>query len=88
MVLLLWIPMGFVVGWLAGKSVEGKGYGRLLDLLMGAGGAIVGGTVIRTAGHPGYGGAVLATFAAICCAAALTILASMANGRALYSRVL
>ena len=85
---MLWIVVGLAVGWLAGKSLEGNGYGRSVDLVMGAGGAAVGGLVMRTAGFSGYGGTVFATFVAICCAAVLTIVVALANGRTIYSRVL
>jgi uncharacterized membrane protein YeaQ/YmgE (transglycosylase-associated protein family) len=86
MYLLLWVVVGLVVGWLAGKSLEGNGYGRSMDLVMGVGGAIAGGLAIRAAGFSGYGGTAFATFAAICCAAVLTIVAAMVNGRTIYSR--
>jgi uncharacterized membrane protein YeaQ/YmgE (transglycosylase-associated protein family) len=88
MFVLLWIPVGLIVGWLAGKSLEGNGYGRSVDLIMGAGGAAVGGLVMRSAGFSGYGGTVFATFVAVCCAALLTILVALANGRTIYSRIL
>lgn len=88
MYLLLWIPIGLLVGWLAGKSLEGNGYGRSVDLIMGVGGAIVGGLVMRSAGFSGYSGTVFATFVAVCCAALLTIIVALANGRTIYSRVL
>jgi uncharacterized membrane protein YeaQ/YmgE (transglycosylase-associated protein family) len=88
MYFMLWILVGLAVGWLAGKSLEGNGYGRSVDLVMGAGGAAVGGLVMRTAGFSGYGGTVFATFVAICCAAVLTIVVALANGRTIYSRVL
>ena len=88
MYLLLWILVGSVVGWLAGKSLEGNGYGRSVDLVMGAGGAAAGGLVMRAAGFSGYGGTVFTTFVAVCCAALLTILAALANGRTIYSRAL
>jgi len=88
MYFMLWIVVGLAVGWLAGKSLEGNGYGRSVDLVMGAGGAAVGGLVMRTAGFSGYGGTVFATFVAICCAAVLTIVVALANGRTIYSRVL
>lgn len=86
MYLMLWILVGVVVGWLAGTSLEGNGYGRSMDVVMGAGGAMAGGLAIRAAGFSGYGGTVVATFAAICCAAVLTILAALMNGRTIYSR--
>ncbi len=88
MYLLLWIPVGLIVGWLAGKSLEGNGYGRSVDLIMGAGGAAVGGLVMRAAGFSDHGGVVLSTFVAVCCAALLTIIVALANGRTIYSRVL
>lgn len=88
MYLVLWIFVGLIVGWLAGRSLEGNGYGRSVDLVMGAGGAVAGGLVIRAAGFSGYGGTVFATFVAVCCAALLTILAALANGRTIYSRAL
>lgn len=88
MYLVLWIFVGLIVGWLAGRSLEGNGYGRSVDLVMGAGGAVAGGLVIRAAGFSGYGGTVFATFMAVCCAALLTILAALANGRTIYSRAL
>lgn len=60
MYLMLWILVGSVVGWLAGKSLEGNGYGRSVDLVMGAGGAAAGGLVMQAAGFSGYGGMVFA----------------------------
>jgi uncharacterized membrane protein YeaQ/YmgE (transglycosylase-associated protein family) len=78
MYLLLGILVGLVVGWLAGKSLEGNGYGRSMDLVMGAGGAVAGGLVIQASGFSGYGGTAFATFVAICCAALLTIVAALA----------
>ena len=88
MYLLLGILVGLVVGWLAGKRLEGNGYGRSMDLVMGAGGAVAGGLVIQASGFSGYGGTAFATFVAICCAALLTIVAALANGRTIYSRAL
>ena len=88
MYLLLWVAIGLIVGWLAGRSLEGNGYGRSVDLVMGAGGAVAGGLVMRSAGFSGYGGTFAATIVAVLCAALLTIVAAVANGRTIYSRVL
>jgi len=88
MYLLLWIPVGLIVGWLAGKSLEGVGYGRSMDLVMGVGGAVAGGLVMRSAGFSGYGGTFASTLVAVVCAALLTIVAAVANGRTIYSRML
>jgi uncharacterized membrane protein YeaQ/YmgE (transglycosylase-associated protein family) len=88
MYLMLWILVGVVVGWLAGRSLEGKGYRGWMDIVMGAGGAAIGGLIMRAAGFSGTGGTVFATFVAVCCAALLTILTALVNGRTIYSRVL
>jgi len=88
MYFLLWILVGLGVGWLAGKRLEGNGYGPSVDLTMGAGGAVIGGLVMRAVGVSGYGGIFLTTFVVICGAALLTILVAMANGRTIYKRAL
>lgn len=88
MYLLVWILVGLVCGWLAGKSLEGNGYGPSMDLITGAGGAVVGGLLIRAAGFSGYGGTAFATFVASCSAAVFTAVVALANGRTIYSREL
>ena len=58
MYLLTWIVIGAVVGWGAGKIFQGNGYGPLMDVLMGAGGAVVGGFTMSLLGVGGYGGSI------------------------------
>jgi len=55
---------------------------------MGVGGAVAGGLVMRSAGFSGYGGTFASTLVAVVCAALLTIVAAVANGRTIYSRML
>jgi uncharacterized membrane protein YeaQ/YmgE (transglycosylase-associated protein family) len=86
MQVLIWIFVGLVAGWLAGRSLEGNGYGLPMDLAMGVAGAILGGFLTRSVGFPGYAGIFLATFMAICSAAVMTILAALANGRTIFAR--
>jgi uncharacterized membrane protein YeaQ/YmgE (transglycosylase-associated protein family) len=88
MYLAMLVLVGGIVGWLAGRGLEGIGYGRTTDFIMGAGGAVVGGLVIRGVGFTGNGGTVFATFAAVCCAALLTIAVGLANGKTIYSRAI
>jgi uncharacterized membrane protein YeaQ/YmgE (transglycosylase-associated protein family) len=88
MYLTLWIFVGLVAGWLAGKSLEGNGYGPFMDIAMGIGGAVVGGFLMRTTGFSGSGGIILTTLAAISCAVLFTTLAALANGRKIYTRPL
>jgi uncharacterized membrane protein YeaQ/YmgE (transglycosylase-associated protein family) len=88
LLLLLWIFVGLGAGWLAGKSLEGEGYGASLDISMGIGGAIIGGALMRSIGFSGFGGTLLAALVAMACAAMLTTATALGNGRRIYSRTL
>jgi uncharacterized membrane protein YeaQ/YmgE (transglycosylase-associated protein family) len=48
MYLLAWIFIGVVVGWAAGRVLQGEGHGRMMDILMGVGGAVAGGFLMRS----------------------------------------
>jgi len=50
MVLLWQIVIGILAGWLAGKIMRGRGYGMLIDLLLGVVGAILGGFIFGLLG--------------------------------------
>ena len=53
---LLWeIAIGILAGFLAGQIMRGKGYGIVIDLLLGLVGSMVGGFVFRLLGLHGYG---------------------------------
>jgi uncharacterized membrane protein YeaQ/YmgE (transglycosylase-associated protein family) len=53
---LIWeICIGILAGFLAGKIMRGKGYGVLIDLLLGMVGSVVGGFVFGLLGLYGYG---------------------------------
>lgn len=86
MQIVIWIFVGLAAGWLAGKSLEGNGFGVWMDLAMGVAGAVVGGFLTHTIGFSGYGGAFVSTFMAIGCAALLTILVAMVDGRTIRAR--
>lgn len=86
MQIAIWIFVGLAAGWLAGKSLEGNGYGVWMDLAMGVAGAVVGGFLARSIGFPGYGGVFVSTFMAIGCAALLTVLVALVNGRTVRAR--
>jgi uncharacterized membrane protein YeaQ/YmgE (transglycosylase-associated protein family) len=88
MYLLAWIVIGAVVGWGTGRVFQGNGYGPFIDILMGIGGGVVGGLVMRSAGFGGYGGMIVTTLVAMFCAAILTMLAAYVNGRRVYARQL
>lgn len=86
MQVLIWIFVGLAAGWLSGRSLEGNGYGRSMDLLMGVAGAVLGGFLTLAFGASGAGGTVLAAFVAVCCAAILTIGVALLNGKTVYVR--
>lgn len=51
MMYLLWqIVIGILAGWLAGKIMRGRGYGVLVDLLLGIVGSVLGGFVFGLLG--------------------------------------
>jgi len=88
MFLLAWVVIGAVVGWGAGRVFQGNGYGPLMDILMGIGGAVVGGFAMSSAGLGGYGGTIITTLVAMVGAVLLTVLAAYVNGRRILARQL
>jgi uncharacterized membrane protein YeaQ/YmgE (transglycosylase-associated protein family) len=53
---LIWeIVIGILAGFLAGKIMRGRGYGVVIDLLLGLVGAVVGGFVFGLLGLYAYG---------------------------------
>jgi uncharacterized membrane protein YeaQ/YmgE (transglycosylase-associated protein family) len=86
--LLAWVGIGAVVGWGVGRVFQGNGYGPFMDVLMGIGGAVVGGLLTRSAGSGGYGGTIIATLVAMISAALVTMVAAYVNGRRVYARQL
>src|SRR6266404_3632815 len=61
MYLLSWILVGLVAGWLGGKILKGDGYGTVMDIAMGIGGAVAGGLLMQSAGLGGRWGAISTT---------------------------
>ncbi len=88
MYLLAWIVIGAVVGWGTGRVFQGNGYGPFMDILMGVGGAVVGGLLMRSAGFVGSGGTIITALVAMVGAALVTVLAAYVNGRRVYARQL
>jgi len=56
-----------------------------MDILMGVGGAVAGGFLVRFAG---FGGIISTTLVAAIAAVLLTLLAGFVNGRRIYARQL
>jgi uncharacterized membrane protein YeaQ/YmgE (transglycosylase-associated protein family) len=85
---LLWIFVGWIAGRLAGRSLEDQSYGPSMDVVMGIGGAMIGGLLMRSAGFSGYTETILTTFAAMSCALLSATLSGLVNGGRIYSRQL
>jgi len=88
MYLLSWILVGLVAGWWGGKILKGDGYGTVMDIAMGIGGAVAGGLLMQSAGLGGRWGAISTTVVAVIGAIFLTLLAGFVNGRRLSARQL
>jgi uncharacterized membrane protein YeaQ/YmgE (transglycosylase-associated protein family) len=88
MYLIAFIFIGAVVGWGAGRVLQGDGYGPFMDILMGVGGAVAGGFLMKSVGVSGYRGTVLTASMAIVCAFVMSSLVAMANGRRILARQL
>lgn len=66
--LLLFLIVGLVAGWLAGKLTKGKGFGVLGDVVIGVIGAYIGGFLFRQVGLAAggmLGSIVVATVGAV-----------------------
>jgi len=88
MYLVSWVFIGLAAGWLAGKTLKGYAYGPLMDIVMGVGGAVAAGFIMRSAGFVGYQGIFLTTFVAMIGAVLLTLLVGFVSGRRASARQL
>ncbi|MEW5963974.1 MAG: GlsB/YeaQ/YmgE family stress response membrane protein [Pseudomonadota bacterium] len=55
-VLIIWLVIGAVAGWLAGQIVKGGGFGLLGNIVVGIVGAVVGGWLLPRIGVVVLGG--------------------------------
>ncbi|HZB98013.1 MAG TPA: GlsB/YeaQ/YmgE family stress response membrane protein [Candidatus Sulfotelmatobacter sp.] len=63
--LISWIVIGLIAGWLAGRLVQGRGMGCLVDIVVGIAGAVIGGVLISRLApdlHYGFVGSVVVAF--------------------------
>lgn len=63
-----WLVVGLVAGWLAGKVMQGRGFGILWDIIIGLIGAAVGGFLFSfiVSGNVGWIGSILIAFVGAC----------------------
>ena len=55
-VLIIWLAIGAVAGWLAGQIVKGGGFGLVGNIVVGIVGAVVGGWLLPRIGVGVLGG--------------------------------
>jgi uncharacterized membrane protein YeaQ/YmgE (transglycosylase-associated protein family) len=78
----LWfVALGMVGGWFSGKVMAGTSHGRVLDVLMGLGGAVVTGITTGSSITLGFWGFAYASFSALLGAVLLTAFTAFVNGR-------
>jgi uncharacterized membrane protein YeaQ/YmgE (transglycosylase-associated protein family) len=65
---ILWVIIGLIAGWAAGKIMKGSGYGVVMDIVLGIVGAVVGGFLLGILGIHAeglIGSIVVAIFGAV-----------------------
>jgi len=63
--LIAWLVIGAVAGWLAGKIVEGGGFGLVIDIVVGIVGAVIGGWLAGAVGLEFGGGLISSIIVAV-----------------------
>jgi uncharacterized membrane protein YeaQ/YmgE (transglycosylase-associated protein family) len=58
--IIAWLVIGAIAGWLAGKIVEGSGFGLIIDIVVGIVGAVIGG-YLAGALHIEFGGGLISS---------------------------
>lgn len=53
--LLAFIVIGGIAGWLAGQIMKGRGFGLLVNVLVGIAGAFIGGFLLGALGFAAHG---------------------------------
>ena len=81
MVIIWWIIVGLIAGWITGKLMKGSGYGAIGDTIVGIIGAIIGGFIMRALGFAGRGGMIYTIIVAIIGAVILTLILRLITGR-------
>ena len=71
--IIAWLIIGVIAGWLAGKIVEGAGFGLIVDIIVGIVGAFIGGWLAGVFGISIGGGLISSIIVAIVGAVILLI---------------
>ncbi len=59
--IIIWLVIGAIAGWLAGKIVKGGGFGLVGDIIVGIIGSVIGGWIFGSyvVALPGIAGAII-----------------------------
>jgi uncharacterized membrane protein YeaQ/YmgE (transglycosylase-associated protein family) len=85
MYFLSWIIVGLITGWLTGRLIKEGGYGPIVNMVMGIAGAVGGGSMMRLASPPAYGGLAYTSLAAILGAVIVAGINAYASARKRYA---
>jgi uncharacterized membrane protein YeaQ/YmgE (transglycosylase-associated protein family) len=79
--IIAWLVVGLVAGWLAGQVMKGRGYGIVVDLVVGLIGAVVGGFLfgLLVTGDAGFWGSIVVAFLGACIL--IAVVRFLARGR-------
>ena len=52
---IAWIVIGLIAGWIAGHVTRGRGFGCIVDIILGLIGAVIGGWIFTKLGIAAWG---------------------------------
>jgi len=52
---IAWIVIGLIAGWIAGHITRGRGFGCIVDIILGLIGAVIGGWIFTKLGIAAWG---------------------------------
>jgi uncharacterized membrane protein YeaQ/YmgE (transglycosylase-associated protein family) len=66
--IIAWLVVGLIAGWLAGKVMKGRGFGIVVDIIVGLVGSFVGGILLGflVDGSTGFVGSIIVAFIGAC----------------------
>jgi uncharacterized membrane protein YeaQ/YmgE (transglycosylase-associated protein family) len=81
MVIIWWIIVGLIAGFITGKLMKGSGFGALMDIVVGIVGAVIGGYIMQSLGYAGQVGLIYTVCVAVLGAVILTLVIRLVTGR-------
>jgi uncharacterized membrane protein YeaQ/YmgE (transglycosylase-associated protein family) len=84
--ILVTLVIGLIAGWLAGKIVEGTGFGVIGDLVVGIIGALIGGWLLPELGIYLGEGIISAIISALIGAIVLLVIVKLVRGGGRWNR--